>query len=151
MGWEHVNKYDDSNYIFGSGTGYLLVDLNKIRSVKPQIAIHKILVKDNIQNFSQVSNKNYMELDFEKNSIQFHFTANNYQKYEKVYYQYLLEGYENNWSNWSDVPEVFHFQIYRVGIISLLLDLKLEMKFRITQMDLNLKLNHHGIVHLLCL
>ena len=106
LGWEHVNKYDDSNYIFGSGTGYLLVDLNKIRSVKPQIAIHKILVKDNIQNFSQVSNKNYMELDFEKNSIQFHFTANNYQKYEKVYYQYLLEGYENNWSNWSDVPEV---------------------------------------------
>ena len=106
MGWEHVNKYDDSKYIFGSGTGYLLVDLNKIRSVKPQIAIHKILVKDNIQNFSQVSNKNYMELDFEKNSIQFHFTANNYQKYEKVYYQYLLEGYENNWSNWSDVPEV---------------------------------------------
>ena len=58
LGWEHVNKYDDSKYIFGSGTGYLLVDLDKIKSVKPIIAIHKILVKDNIQNFSQVSSKN---------------------------------------------------------------------------------------------
>ena len=52
-----------------------------------------------------------MELDFEKNSIQFHFTANNYQKYEKVYYQYLLEGYENSGAIGVMFPR-FHFQIY---------------------------------------
>ena len=106
LGWEHVNKYDDSKYIFGSGTGYLLVDLDKIKSVKPIIAIHKILVKDNIQNFSQVSSKNDLELDFKKNSIQFYYTATNYQKYEKVKYQYILKGYDLDWSAWSEVPEV---------------------------------------------
>lgn len=106
LGWEHVNKYDDSKYIFGSGTGYLLVDLDKIKSVKPIIAIHKILVKDNIQNFSQVSSKNELKLDFKKNSIQFYYTATNYQKYEKVTYQYILKGYDLDWSAWSEVPEV---------------------------------------------
>ena len=106
LGWEHVNKYVDSKYIFGSGTGYLLVDLDKIKSNKPQISIHKIIVKDNVQNFSQVSAKNNLELDFEKNSIQFYYTANNYQKYEKVKYQYILEGYDMGWSLWNDTPDV---------------------------------------------
>ena len=106
LGWEHVNKYVDSKYIFGSGTGYLLVDLDKIKSNKPQISIHKIIVKDNVQNFSQVSAKNNLELDFEKNSIQFCYTANNYQKYEKVKYQYILEGYDMGWSSWNEAPDV---------------------------------------------
>ena len=106
LGWEHVNKYVDSKYIFGSGTGYLLVDLDKIKSNKPQISIHKIIVKDNVQNFSQVSATNNLELDFEKNSIQFYYTANNYQKYEKVKYQYILEGYDIGWSLWNETPDV---------------------------------------------
>jgi len=106
LGWEHVNKYVDSKYIFGSGTGYLLVDLDKIKSNKPQISIHKIIVKDNVQNFSQVSAKNNLELDFEKNSIQFYYTASNYQKYEKVKYQYILEGYDMGWSSWNETPDV---------------------------------------------
>jgi DNA-binding CsgD family transcriptional regulator len=83
-----------------------LVDLDKIKSVKPIIAIHKILVKDNIQNFSQVSSKDDLELDFKKNSIQFYYTATNYQKYEKVTYQYILKGYDLDWSAWSEAPEV---------------------------------------------
>jgi DNA-binding CsgD family transcriptional regulator len=106
LGWEHVNKYVDSKYIFGSGTGYLLVDLDKIKSNKPQISIHKIIVKDNVQNFSQVSASNNLELDFEKNSIQFYYTANNYQKYEKVKYQYILEGYDMGWSLWNETTDV---------------------------------------------
>jgi DNA-binding CsgD family transcriptional regulator len=106
LGWEHVNKYVDSKYIFGSGTGYLLVDLDKIKSNKPQISIHKIIVKDNFQNFSQVSASNNLELDFEKNSIQFYYTANNYQKYEKVKYQYILEGYDMGWSLWNETTDV---------------------------------------------
>ena len=106
LGWEHVNKYVDSKYIFGSGTGYLLVDLDKIKSNKPQISIHKIIVKDNVQNFSQVSATNNLELDFEKNSIQFYYTASNYQKYEKVKYQYILEGYDMGWSSWNETPDV---------------------------------------------
>ena len=106
LGWEHVNKYIDSKYIFGSGTGYLLVDLDKIKSNKPQISIHKIIVKDNVQNFSQVSATNNLELDFEKNSIQFYYTANNYQKYEKVKYQYILEGYDMGWSLWNETADV---------------------------------------------
>jgi DNA-binding CsgD family transcriptional regulator len=106
LGWEHVNKYVDSKYIFGSGTGYLLVDLDKIKSNKPQISIHKIIVKDNVQNFSQVSASNNLELDFEKNSIHFYYTANNYQKYEKVKYQYILEGYDMGWSLWNETTDV---------------------------------------------
>ena len=105
-GFEHVSKYDDSKYLIASGIGYLLVDLDKVKDIQPKTTIDKIVVKDNLQNLTQISLINDSEIDFEKNNIQFYFTATSYQKYQQVKYQYRLEGYDLLWSSWTADSDV---------------------------------------------
>jgi len=106
LGFEHISKYDNSKYLIASGVGYLLLDRDKIKNIQPRIAIDNIVVKDNFQNLMQIPLKNDIELDFERNSIQFFYTATHYQKYQQVKYQYRLEGYDLLWSSWSNASNV---------------------------------------------
>ena len=106
LGFEHMSRHDDSKYLIASGIGYLLVDVDKVKNIQPKIAIDKIVVKDNLQNLSQIPLINNTEIDFEKNNIQFYFTATSYQKYQQVKYQYRLEGYDLLWSSWTDDSDV---------------------------------------------
>ena len=52
LGFEHVNKYDDSKYLIASGMGYLLLDMDR-ENIQPKIAIDNIN-KDNLQNISSI-------------------------------------------------------------------------------------------------
>ena len=106
LGFEHVNKYDDSRYLIASGMGYLLLDMDRVENIQPKISIDNIQVKDNLQNLSNIPLVNNFELDFERNNIQFFFTATNYQKHQQVKYQYRLEGYDLLWSPWIKSADV---------------------------------------------
>ena len=106
LGFEHVYKYDDSKYLIASGMGYLLLDMDKVEKIQPKIAIDNIKVKDNLQNISSIPLLDNFELDFERNNIQFFFTATNYQKHQQVKYQYRLEGYDLLWSPWIESANV---------------------------------------------
>ena len=106
MGFEHIGKHDDSNYLIASGMGYLLFDMDKVKNIQPKIAIDKILLKDNLQKLIQIPKVNDSEIDFENNNIHFYYTANSYQKYQNVEYQYRMEGYDHFWSSWSDRADV---------------------------------------------
>ena len=81
LGFEHVNKYDDSKYLIASGMGYLLIDMDKVEKIQPKIAIDNIQIKDNLQITSSIALLNDFELDYERNNIQIYFTATNYQKH----------------------------------------------------------------------
>ena len=106
LGFEHVSKYDDSRFLIASAMGYLLIDLNKIKKTQPDIYFQKILVKDSLQNYSPVSMRDNITLDFDRNGLQFFYTASNFQKYEQVKYQYRLEGYDQFWSPWTTQANV---------------------------------------------
>ena len=91
MGFEHIRKHD-SNYLIASSMGYLLFDMDKVKNIQPKIAIDKILLKDNLQKLIQIPKVNDSEIDFENNNIHFYYTANSYQKYQNVEYQYRWKG-----------------------------------------------------------
>ena len=112
MGFEHVNKYDDSRYLIASGMGYLLLDMDRVENIQPKISIENIQVKDNLQNLSNIPLVNNFELDFERNNIQFFFTATNYQKHQQVKYQYRLEGYDLLWSPWIKSADVSYSNLH---------------------------------------
>jgi DNA-binding CsgD family transcriptional regulator len=106
LGFEHVNKYDDSKYLIASGMGYLLIDMDKVEKIQPKIAIDNIQIKDNLQITSSIALLNDFELDYERNNIQIYFTATNYQKHQQVKYQYRLEGFDLLWSPWLESTDV---------------------------------------------
>ncbi|RPG63046.1 MAG: hypothetical protein CBC02_011790 [Flavobacteriaceae bacterium TMED42] len=113
LGFEHVNKYDDSKHLIASGIGYLLIDIDKVKNTQPIIAIDKIEVKDNLQNISKIDLLNDFELDYERNNIQFFYTATHYQKHQQVKYQYRLEGYDTLWSPWAESTDVSYSNLLR--------------------------------------
>jgi len=113
LGFEHISKFDDSKYLIASGMGYLLVDLDKVKNTQPIIAIDKIEVKDNLQNIIKIDLLNDFELDYERNNIQFFYTATHYQKHQQVKYQYRLEGYDTLWSPWAESTDVSYSNLLR--------------------------------------
>lgn len=53
------------------------------------------------------SNAYFPVLNFEDNSIHFDFAAMCYEESQETEYQYILEGFNNNWSKWSKDNRAF--------------------------------------------
>ena len=101
LGFESVVHLGDELYLIGISNGYITLDLNAIEKrvyeVKIGSAIKKmpndlednLLIHDNPQ------------ILYEENSISFNYNVAEYDKYTEVYYQYLLEGLDEEWSSWK--------------------------------------------------
>ena len=100
-GYENIAHIKDHKYLFGSSSGYILIDLEKLKERYYKISINSV-------NRYTVDNKKIkvdrtINGDFknEENNIRFDFSITEYEKYSEAEYQYQLEGIYNNWSNWS--------------------------------------------------
>lgn len=119
-GYEHISSFTKSNYLLSTYFGYLLVDRDRIQASNASIQIDKIFILEENQNRSAVSKFEELLLENNSNNIGFMYSARNYQKYDEVEFQYFLEGYSKEWSQWDKSAEVvfknlpsgeYHFQI----------------------------------------
>ena len=101
LGFEHVAKHTGSKYLLGTNRGYLLVDLAKIKKAKPIARFEKIRVTDKSNNLINLPLNQESTLNPEQNNIKFFISQFNYQKYDKVTYQYLLAGFDEDWRPWT--------------------------------------------------
>jgi len=97
------------NILFGTLDGYYVVDRKKLMTSTGSLLKLKItdfLINGEIQ--SPRLNDNYEEYPAESKSItlpsrnsvfSFRFAALNYQLQHRVHYQYMLEGYDEDWQN----------------------------------------------------
>tara|TARA_B100000767_G_C19778155_1_gene544000 strand:- start:5521 stop:8307 length:2787 start_codon:yes stop_codon:yes gene_type:complete len=97
-GFEHIAPMNKNNYLIGSNEGYISVDLSKVKKTAPKVRIDGITTKDS----SRVSLKNSINISNNNNNLLFEYSANTYQKYYPVSYQYKLEGNNDAWSSWSE-------------------------------------------------
>ncbi len=101
MGSDHV--------LFGTLDGYYVVDRKKLMTTTGsllKLRITDFLINGEIQ--SPRLNSNYEEYPAESKSVtipshndvfSFRFAALNYQLQHRVHYQYMLEGYDEDWQN----------------------------------------------------
>ena len=97
-GFEHIAPINRTNYLIGSNRGYIAVNLEKIKKIKPQVKIDAITTKDS----SRVSLKKTLSVKNKNNNLLIEYSANTYQKYYPVNFQYKLEGNQEIWSSWSE-------------------------------------------------
>ena len=97
-GFEHIAPINRTNYLIGSNEGYIAVNLEKIKKIKPQVKIDAITTKDS----SRVSLKKTLSVKNKNNNLLIEYSANTYQKYYPVNFQYKLEGNQEIWSSWSE-------------------------------------------------
>ena len=100
---------ENDDILFGTINGYYIVDRNKLMAEKGSLL--KLQITDFFVNGELQSprfNDNYdfyapmarrIKLPINSKSFGFRFAAMNYALQHRVHYQYMLEGYEDDWNN----------------------------------------------------
>jgi len=101
-GFEHIGFLNHDNYLIGTNEGYVAVNLKAFKPINTTVKIDAITSKDSLR----VSMKKPISLAYSNNNLLFEFSANAYQKYYPVQYQYKLEGYQEAWSAWSEEASI---------------------------------------------
>ncbi|MEO5787571.1 triple tyrosine motif-containing protein [Gelidibacter sp.] len=106
VGYETIAYLANDIYLFGTSSGYMLIDLNKIDLKSYNVSINSIT------NYAINGEAFHVVLDEasifnnEQNNIQFNYSVAEYNKYLESEYQYKLMGYYDVWSQWSTEPSV---------------------------------------------
>jgi len=107
-GFQFVYSLDESNIFFGTENGFVHYDplFNKDYNKDFNVYINRVNLSkpDSILYFGQGnidSNELTTILDAKYNSLDFEFSANDYENLEMTHYSTFLEGYDEGWSNWD--------------------------------------------------
>ncbi|XMO87942.1 triple tyrosine motif-containing protein [Algibacter sp. AS12] len=103
LDFESVTHLDDQKYLFGSTTGYIVLDLDKLGRKNHEITLNQIKVSTSKVNDSikYVDITASPEFKNKENNIQFSYSISEFSKILKPEYQYKLDGIYNKWSDWS--------------------------------------------------
>ena len=100
-GFEHINLLEGTNYLIGTNRGYLTVDLNTLKEEKISPKLNSISANDKQKSYTVNLNKDGT-LPFQNNNLSFQFTSYDFNRYGKTRFQYLLEGEDQQWSEWKE-------------------------------------------------
>ncbi|WP_417291374.1 triple tyrosine motif-containing protein [Corallibacter sp.] len=105
-GYENITRYKDHVYLFGSSTGYTIIDLDKFSIKQYSISINTI--KNQIINAEPrfVPLQTPGSFTNKENNFEFNYSIPEFDKYLEPEYQYKLEGIYNDWSSWANTPKV---------------------------------------------
>ena len=106
IGYENLLYLGDEKYLIGTSSGYIVMDLKRIKDTEYEISINSI------ENYSANSDK--ISIDKKEpqnfkntfNNLEFYFSVPEYKKFVDAEYQYQLEGIYEKWSDWSKQPSV---------------------------------------------
>lgn len=104
--FENISKIQNEDYIIGTNNGYISFDLEKYILYPPETQYEKIDInKINESPISIDFNEN-LQFNHKTNNISFYYNSTNFQKFQKVEYQFLLDGYTNDWSSFNEKSNI---------------------------------------------
>ena len=98
-------KHQDGSLIFGGTEGLVVFDPTMINSNqhKPQVAVTAMLQMTPVmKSYSNNQSQSELDLNYRDYSISFDFAALDYTSPDKNRYQYILEGFEQDWIQSND-------------------------------------------------
>jgi AraC family chitin signaling transcriptional activator len=105
-GYENVTQISNFDYLIGTTDGYYILNISDLASKKYAVSISEIttnkLSEDPINRAFNLDG----EFRYDENNVSFNYTVPEYNKYIKAEYQYVLEGFQDEWSEWSTKPTV---------------------------------------------
>lgn len=100
-GFENITQISNYEYLIGTTDGYYTMNINDLSFKNYRVSISNI--QTNKLNEIYNNNSIYEEGSFkyDENNIVFNYTVPEYNKYINAEFQYLLKGFQDNWSEWS--------------------------------------------------
>ncbi|MCB0486240.1 MAG: LuxR family transcriptional regulator, partial [Flavobacteriaceae bacterium] len=107
LGYENISLLNDDTYLLGTANGYLTIDISKIKKDKIfKVYLNMITLKDKNDSIFYYNPKEKEEFEYNKGLLLFDYSVPNYDKYEDIKYQYILDGHINKWSDWANESKV---------------------------------------------
>lgn len=129
-GFEHIAYYDGSNVIIGIDEGFVHYNPSFSTNNNSERAFNALIRKVEITNGPRDSllfggthsestlislkqpEKEIYTIPYKYNSIKFNFSSTSYEDINRVQYQYFLEGFDKNWSNWTTATQKEYTNLY---------------------------------------
>jgi len=100
-GYENVTQISNYDYLIGTTDGYYVLNISDLDSKKYLVSISQIATNKLGEDSTNQSIKNEGEFHHNENNISFNYSVPEYNKYIKAEFQYKLDGFIDEWSEWS--------------------------------------------------
>ncbi|SHG15782.1 Two component regulator propeller [Flavobacterium defluvii] len=101
LGYENITQISKSTYLIGTTDGYYTLNIDDLSFKNYSVFITDIAINKQNENFKNVGITSEGSFRYDENNITLNYTVPEYNKYINSEYQYLLEGFQNEWSEWS--------------------------------------------------
>lgn len=122
-GSEGLYKYDNSIALKQPNKYYTIIRSVKIKTDSSIFNGYFFIEKDGRKYFTSTQNESFKyNIKYRYNSIKFNYSAPEFSKESAIKYQYILEGYDENWSDWTTATTKeytnLHEGTYKFKVIS---------------------------------
>lgn len=104
LGYENITQLNNANYLIGTTDGYYTINVNDLTFKNYSVSIASIAVNKQNKRPWNIAIDHEGSLAYDQNNITFSYTVPEYNKYISAEYQYLLDGVQDQWSEWSARP-----------------------------------------------
>ena len=100
-GFENITQISNYGYLIGTTDGYYTMNINDLSFKNYNVSISNISVNKINESsfFAPITEEG--EFKYSENNVTFNYTVPEYNKYINAEYQYLLEGVQDEWSEWN--------------------------------------------------
>lgn len=106
LGYENISQLSDSLYLIGTTDGYYAINIDDLAFNNYKISLTNIATNKQNEALNFVPIKTEGSFKSNDNNITFSYTVPEFNKYIMAEFQYLLEGVQNEWSEWSSKSTV---------------------------------------------
>ena len=106
LGFENITQISKSTYLIGTTDGYYTLNIDDLSFKNYAVSISAIFINKQNQILKNVVLNDEGSFKSNENNITLNYTVPEYNKYINSEYQYLLEGFQNEWSEWSTKSSV---------------------------------------------
>lgn len=106
LGFENITQISKSLYLIGTTDGYYTLNIDDLSFKNYTVSIAEISINKQNQTLKNVVLNEEGSFKSTENNITLNYTVPEYNKYINSEYQYLLEGFQNEWSEWSTKSSV---------------------------------------------
>ncbi|MEP6929288.1 MAG: triple tyrosine motif-containing protein [Flavobacterium sp.] len=106
LGFENIRQISKSTYLIGTTDGYYILNIDDLSFKNYTVSISEISINKQNENLNNVALNKEGSFKSTENNITLSYTVPEYNKYIITEYQYLIEGFQNEWSEWSTKSSV---------------------------------------------
>jgi len=106
LGYENINQISDSEYLIGTTDGYYSLNINELSFKNYSVSITGVTTNKLNERISNSSILDEGKFKYDENNITISYTVPEYNKYISAEYQYLLDGVQDEWSEWDSKSSI---------------------------------------------